>query len=115
MAQKSMAPVGALITFAILGIGVASWVGADKGGTWRPTHPDPIVTSGKTSPVPSATFKRTEVAEWPDCGYALPTCVRLEGDQWYVIRDYQGDKSRVTLVGTVVRGDIVYRTVKEEK
>lgn len=75
----------------------------------RPT-PGVVATTVAPKPPTSLSGGRT-VVTLPDCGYALPQCVRLEGKQWFLINDYQGDKHLVTLIRTEVRGSVVYRTV----
>lgn len=87
---------------------------ATSGGAPEVT-PEPSVPVTLAPSTPGASMARTAAPgtqELPDCEYRLPPCVRAHGDRWILINDYQGDQRPVTLVGTVVRGDVVYRIVK---
>lgn len=105
------------VNWALTGFCVAATVAAV---TWIAVgggrDPQPSVTPSASVPATrvttSAPSPATGVQEWPSCSDALPTCVRQEGGQWYVIHDYQGDKRPVSLVTRVVRGNVTYYVVK---
>ena len=102
----------------VIMVGVFVMVAATQCQKRGNVEPSPGVTvtvpRGK-SPSPVASVKPSAtgaIEEWPDCGYALPTCVRQEGETWYVIGDYEGDKHPVTLIRSEVRGSVLYRFVR---
>lgn len=89
---------------------IANGGGRDPGVTPAPSVP---VTLAPSTPAGSASRSATlGTQELPDCGYRLPPCVRQQDGQWFLINDYQGDQRPVSLVTSVVRGDVVYRIVK---
>jgi hypothetical protein len=101
-----------LITVLIAGAAtmIISKMAIDNDTVW-PSPSASATASVKPSPSPKASATGA-IEEWPDCGYALPTCVRQEGETWYVIGDYEGDKHPVTLIRSEVRGSVLYRFVR---
>lgn len=111
MAATDQKQWGAAIFCTLAVAASVTWIALGGGRDPQPSA-TPSASAPATRVTTSAPSPATGVQEWPSCSDALPTCVRQEGDQWYVIHDYQGDKRPVSLVTTVVRGNVTYYVVK---
>lgn len=115
MASNEREDWGVAIVCTIATVAAVTWLAVGGG-----KDPQPAVTPSATASVapstPGPVASRTVapgVLELPDCEYRLPPCVRREGTTWFLINDYQGDRRPVTIVATIIRGDVVFRMVRE--